>query len=74
MQQLGEKTGHSYQQIQKYETALNRISASQIWDIAAAMEVPVLFFFEGLDGPPSNTGEARSDVITDKDMLDLVRT
>ncbi len=47
-QQLGEKLGIKAEQVQKYETGADRISASLIWDIAAAMEVPVSFFFEGL--------------------------
>ncbi len=72
-QQLGESVGIRFQQIQKYETGTNRISASRIWDIAAAMEVPVSFFFEGLDGQAPDTGEARSDIFTDKETLDLVR-
>ncbi len=59
MQQLGDKLGIKAQQIQNYETGTNRISANRIWDIAAAMEVPVLFFFEGLDGPVPDTGNAR---------------
>ncbi len=49
-QQLGERVGIKFQQLQKYESGANRISASRMWDIAAAMEVPVSFFFEGLDG------------------------
>ncbi len=73
MQQLGVKTGIRYQQIQKYETGTNRISASRMWDIAAVMEVPVSFFFEGLDGQAPDTGEARADIHTDKKALDLVR-
>ncbi len=73
-QQLGEKTGISYQQIQKYETGANRIGASRMWDIAAAMEVPVSFFFEGLDGQAPDTGMVRGDPLTDKEALNLVRT
>ncbi len=73
-QQLGDSIGITYQQIQNYETGADRISASRIWDIAAAMEVPVLFFFDGLDGQPSNTDEARGDILTDKETLDLVRS
>jgi transcriptional regulator with XRE-family HTH domain len=72
-QQLGNKVGIKFQQIQKYETGTNRISASRMWDIAAAMEVPVSFFFEGLDGQAPDTGEARGDILTDKEALDLVR-
>ncbi len=72
-QQLGDKVGIKFQQIQKYETGANRISASRIWDIAATMEVPVSFFFEGLDGQAPDTGEARGDILTDKEALELVR-
>ncbi len=72
-QQLGDKVGIKFQQIQKYETGANRISASRMWDIAATMEVPVSFFFEGLDGQAPDTGEARGDILTDKEALDLVR-
>ncbi len=73
-QQLGDRVGIKFQQIQKYETGTNRISASRMWDIAATMEVPVSFFFEGLDGQAPDTGEARGDILTDKEALDLVRT
>jgi transcriptional regulator with XRE-family HTH domain len=72
-QQLGDKVGVKFQQIQKYETGANRISASRMWDIAATMEVPVSFFFEGLDGQAPETGEARGDFLTDKETLELVR-
>ncbi len=47
-QQLGDKLGIKAEQIQKYETGVNRISAIHMRDIAATMEVPVSFFFEGL--------------------------
>ncbi len=73
-QQLGDKVGIRFHQIQKYESGTNRISASRMWDIAAAMEVPVSFFFEGLDGQAPDTGEARGDPLTDKEALNLVRT
>ena len=49
-QQLGEAVGIKFQQIQKYETGMNRVSASRLWDIATVMSVPISFFFEGLDG------------------------
>ncbi len=72
-QQLGDSVGIKFQQIQKYETGANRISASRMWDIAAVMEVPVSFFFEGLEGQAPDTGEARGDILTDKEAVDLVR-
>ena len=47
-QQLGDELGITAQEIQNYEAGLNGISASHMRNIAAAMEVPVSFFFEGL--------------------------
>ncbi len=72
-QQLGDKVGIKFQQIQKYETGTNRVSASRLWDIAQTLEVPVAFFFEGLEGQAEDTGEARGDVLTDKEANELVR-
>ena len=72
-QQLGERVGIKFQQIQKYETGTNRISASSLWDIAEALEVPVSFFFEGLDNSGSMTPATSGDMLTDKEALELVR-
>ncbi len=72
-QQLGDKAGIKFQQIQRYENGTNRISASRMWDIAAAMEVPVSFFFEGIGGQAPDTGEVRGDILTDKETLELLR-
>jgi transcriptional regulator with XRE-family HTH domain len=48
--QLAEALGVTFQQIQKYERAANRVSASKLWEIAQALESPVSYFYEGLDG------------------------
>ncbi|KGJ18494.1 helix-turn-helix domain-containing protein [Paracoccus sanguinis] len=68
-QQLADSVGIKFQQIQKYETGMNRVSASRLWDIAKAMDVPVAFFFEGLDG----ASPAEFDLISDKEALQLIR-
>ena len=78
-QQLAESVGIKFQQIQKYETGANRVSASRLWDIADALEVPVSFFFEGLqDTSAEETANADSavpnDLLGDKEALDLVRS
>lgn len=78
-QQLGEKVGIKFQQIQKYETGMNRVSASRLWDIAAALSVPVSFFFEGLasQDAANNDVEAQDvplDILKDKEALELVRS
>lgn len=47
-QRLAEAVGLTFQQVQKYERAANRISASKLYDIAAALEAPVESFYAGL--------------------------
>ena len=47
-QMLGDATELTFQQIQKYECASNRISAARLHSLAAALNVPVQYFFEGL--------------------------
>jgi transcriptional regulator with XRE-family HTH domain len=65
-QQLGDIVGVERDQIEKFETGTSRISVRCMWDIAAAMEVPVSYFFVNLDGPAVDTGEVRSDTVTDE--------
>ena len=75
-QQLAERVGIKFQQIQKYETGANRVSASRLWDIAKALEVPVSFFFEGLESSreEGTTDSIPADLMGDKEALDLVRS
>ena len=72
-QQLAERVGIKFQQIQKYETGMNRVSASRLWDIAEALEVPVSFFFEGLDEEQAGPA-VQGDLMSDKEALELVRS
>jgi transcriptional regulator with XRE-family HTH domain len=71
--ELGDRIGINFQQIQKYETGTNRMGASRMWEIAAALDVPVSFFFEGLRGQAPDTREGRGEFLTDEEALELVR-
>ena len=76
-QQLAEAVGIKFQQIQKYETGMNRVSASRLWDIAHVLGVPVSFFFDGLDEDSASVrtpGDLPSDILTDKEALELLRS
>ena len=75
-QQLADQVGIKFQQIQKYETGMNRVSASRLWDIAHALNVDVAFFFEGLDGAllQNEQGGMPTDLLADKEALDLLRS
>ena len=85
-QQLAERVGIKFQQIQKYETGMNRVSASRLWDIASALGVPIAFFFEGMgvqgvqaargeDGGAARSGTGMpADLLTDREALELLRS
>lgn len=46
----------TFQQLQKYERGLNRASASRLWQLAKALDVPVGYFFADL--PPDGGAPA----------------
>ncbi|PLR22302.1 transcriptional regulator [Caulobacter zeae] len=48
-EELGTALGLTFQQIQKYETGENRISASKLVEVARALSLPVGALFEGVD-------------------------
>ncbi|MDP1668548.1 helix-turn-helix domain-containing protein [Phaeovulum sp.] len=73
-QQLADQVGIKFQQIQKYETGMNRVSASRLWDIADAVGVQISFFFEGLDEAEARPDQATVDLMADKEALQLVRS
>jgi len=54
-EQLAAALEVSYQQVQKYETGANRISAGRIYEIARKLGVDVGFFFDGLGQGESAT-------------------
>lgn len=86
-QKLAESVNIRFQQIQKYESGANRISASRLWALSRALDVPVAYFFDGLNGLASrdhnpfavingDNGEqvgAPHDVFNAKETIDLVR-
>jgi transcriptional regulator with XRE-family HTH domain len=62
--ELGKALGLSFQQMQKYERGASAIGAGQLCGIARALDVPVSFFYDGLDGvsvPPNSDARERRD-------------
>jgi len=60
----------TFQQIQKYEKGTNRVAASRLWDIARALDVPVEYFFEGLEHGIDAKG--MSDARGEEPVFDLI--
>jgi transcriptional regulator with XRE-family HTH domain len=81
---LADGLGLTFQQVQKYEKGINRVSASRLHHISRILQVPVPFFFEGAPAAtgirPSagETAEAPSpvyvaDFLVTSDGLSLVK-
>ena len=47
-EKLAESIGLTFQQVQKYERAANRVSASKLWDLSRALSTNISYFYEGL--------------------------
>jgi transcriptional regulator with XRE-family HTH domain len=60
-EQLGARLGLTFQQVQKYEKGSNRISASRLWEIASALNVPISYFYDGAGSTASGSTEGFSE-------------
>jgi transcriptional regulator with XRE-family HTH domain len=65
---LADKLGVTFQQIQKYETGVNRISAATMVQIAAALNIDVRYFFDELPTGAKNTKEIKTPVLTEMSL------
>lgn len=48
-ERLGEILELTFQQVQKYEKGVNRVSAGRLYEIAGVLGVPISYFFEGAE-------------------------
>lgn len=77
--EAGKLLGITFQQFQKYETGTNRVSAGRLYEIAARFEVPVGYFYQGVDavgdlasiGVPEDESEELTGMI-DAQTIELV--
>ncbi|MSO73180.1 MAG: XRE family transcriptional regulator [Rhodospirillaceae bacterium] len=54
-ERLAGDIGVTFQQVQKYESGHNRVSASRLFDISRALNCPIAYFFEDIG--PETTDE-----------------
>lgn len=80
-EKLGEALGITFQQVQKYEKGVNRISASRLNQLSQVLGVPIDYFYEGAREPqaaPSGFAEDGAapylpDLLSTPDSLQLIR-
>lgn len=88
-ERLAEALGLTFQQVQKYERGVNRVSASRLFHLGQILDVPVNYFFEGFNekAPDRAYGFAdtkqedfswledeEGDMMERKETVELVRT
>ena len=65
-ERLAEAIGLTFQQVQKYERAANRVSASKLWEVSRALSTNISYFYEGLpDFVPPAGADAPRDAMQD---------
>ncbi len=67
---LGEALGVSFQQLQKNESGFNRIGASRLFQLCHVLNVPIEYFFEGLE--EGVTASSEDDVMVKRETMELV--
>jgi len=75
-EKLADSIGLTFQQVQKYERAANRVSASKLWEVARALNTNIAYFYEGL--PAEGSAQSRNaagleDFLLTSEGIELVR-
>src|SRR5438067_2315741 len=47
-ERLGDALGLTFQQVQKYECGMNRVSASRLFNLSRVLDVTISFFFDDI--------------------------
>ena len=72
-EQLAETLSISYQQVQKYETGANRVSAGRLFQISKHLDVPVGYFFDGIADELAGEGQSVAGDGSYRRIIELVR-
>jgi transcriptional regulator with XRE-family HTH domain len=87
-EELANDIGVTFQQVQKYESGSNRVSASRLYDIGRVLGCPVTYFFDDIKqedmagrlmpnartgGPAEEVFEIEADPMQRSETLELVR-
>src|SRR5258705_224024 len=78
-ERLADSIGLTFQQVQKYERAANRVSASKLWEMARVLNASIGYFYEGLgdvlEAPGSNLPrEAVQEFLMTPEGIELAST
>jgi transcriptional regulator with XRE-family HTH domain len=72
--ELAEVLGITFQQVQKYEKGMNRVSPGRLAKIAEKLGVPITFFYDGIAQFSKASGRPRTQSKEANEALALLRT
>lgn len=84
-EKLADSLDLTFQQIQKYETGRNRVSASRLYEIGEILDTDISHFFDGFSNNDNNAlyglaenkqasyGSAPKDIMNEKETLELIK-
>jgi transcriptional regulator with XRE-family HTH domain len=64
-ERLGDLLGLTFQQVQKYEKGVNRIGAGRLFEVSRILNVPVDFFYEGVNDAGQGANETDGAPVMD---------
>ena len=76
-EELGKALSLTFQQVQKYESGMNRIGASRLWDLSQVLNTPVSYFYDGLGetakrcSPRHLTNETERAAVLSEDIVEI---
>ncbi len=85
-EKLAESVGVTFQQIQKYESGTNRVSAGRLFQLSNILQIPVTYFYEqfgkevmeyasmGMSDNEQESFGTQKDIMKEKETINLVRT
>jgi transcriptional regulator with XRE-family HTH domain len=69
---LGERLGVSFQQVQKYEKGVNRVSAGRLRQVAEILDKPLSYFFESTV-KHSRDPSGLDALLASREVIDLLK-
>ena len=71
-EQLGVTLDLTSQQVQKYESGANRISASRLWDMSQVLDVSIGYFFEDMSTQTKLASPRKASINAEKNLNNSV--
>ncbi len=82
---IAKAVGITFQQVQKYEKGSNAMNANRLYEFSRFMNVPVAYFFEGVEqnisNPNTNSGFAETsatafdhETASDRESLEMMKS